>query len=356
MLNDDKESFSKTKKTNTIKRIRTLLWYEAVKLKLKCSNAHQIELFIRNNLILEEKLGKENSLRNSWYSYQHGKHAPRTNTLLVAEMYASGTSDLFLHPFWDVLKVLETNQRSKKLSTKIDSRLSYPLKNFLYARDSTALRPYTQRIGESLIRRSDLDALVALINYWLISKQQQNFYNNHEQAENIYSILLILGVEFSERKLFDLIIQIFLFFNKHLFKKTLWENSMSFKTEKQDYIEHVYLLRQLIEQDSSVKISNNSFLNQKKLYQALSKLLTGKSGYHIKIGFKPVLTIVLPKEVPESHFVSFCYRTLDQKWGLTHIEHGTRGVLPCDPLWLSLKAEFDMDIKKLLGFIPKAFK
>lgn len=333
-LESKEHGFSVSEKLLSIKKIRVLMWYEFVRQALSLENSYQIEILFREKQLKDNKINVQTPLANNWYRYEQGLHLPQKKLLNEVEKFVSGSTKLIQHPLWEIMNNVITTQ---ELSIDLINRLSPEIQMTLYQRGSS-IQQYKSQIAQSLINKTSLDSLCALTYYWLDSKKSTNAKKNHEQAEYIYSALVILGVEYYCKKQLNIIKLLFMFFNDHIFHKTLWVDHLLFDITYHDYLNVVSLLHDRIDQ-----------INVTPQY------LKSKPSYDIKFSLKPKLTIdakteCLSKKQIELH----CIHLIQHTWGMHHLERGTLGRFPSDELWPIIEKRFDTYKKTLLDRYSKS--
>lgn len=156
------------------------------------------------------------------------------------------------HPLWEVLRLGERalpkiDSWMENLESRVLTVVYQPPKdqmNFLKLRN-----PYTHKLESKLVKLGNLDALTALLLYWLESKQLGKNKDNQCQARSIYRLLLMMGLDFCRRNIAE---ELFVLFLAHVFTATDW-GDRQFGVSTAHYKRAIELLSGLLYQVPDLK-------------------------------------------------------------------------------------------------------
>ncbi|MDX8128750.1 hypothetical protein QLH52_15750 [Methylomonas sp. OY6] len=321
----------KTKKNICpIKSLRVRAWYEGIKQRSNCTNPHQIEKLIENKI--PTPLHPDTPLRNKWRRYRLGIEVPRQKFVQNVDVVFPGSAREFNHPLWEILLrgdqvISDIDNWMEKLEPKVQfavfgqSYEVFPVKS---------RQPFSSKIGRELVKLGNIDALAAILLYWIESKQLGQVNNTQNQAQYMYRLLLMLGLELKERNLaedlFDLILE-------RVFDRTNWGTNLEFGINYSHYRRAFNLLNVMLYKFPELK----AFSSRKTCSSAMHLLLEGKRGLSISCGLDVVLTPNWQFGPPtEGEWNSWVRHYKEWLWGWTHLNRTTIGYYGEDDIWKSL--------------------
>lgn len=149
-----------------IKNLQIKFWYHYIAYKIAKPSNGKISAYQLENIHLtdhEKNTRIKNFGSNRWYRYKKGANMPNADLITRMELKVKGSSALIIHPFWDILKSLESPKNHNKLSIHIDlARLDSTTQKTILT-ESNTLKDYTGSIGWHISQRDTFDSISALI-------------------------------------------------------------------------------------------------------------------------------------------------------------------------------------------------
>jgi hypothetical protein len=200
--------------------IRVRFWYAGVKQKTGLTTTYQLERHFEP--LTKTAIDKRTPFRNKWSKYQAGKHTPGAVLVSLVDAKIPGSARELNHPLWEVLRLGERvlpkiDVWMEKLEPRVQAVVYHPPQDGMNA--LKLRKPYTSMLSNKLVKLGNLDALTALLLYWLESKQLGQHDNNRFQACSIYQLLLMMGMDFCDRNIAE---ELFVLFLASIFTQTDW--------------------------------------------------------------------------------------------------------------------------------------
>jgi len=167
--------------------------------------------------------------------------------------------------------------------------------------------------------------------YWRESKQLGNHDHNRWQAEDIYRLLLMMGVDFYDRRIAE---ELYVVFLAQVFCQTDW-GDRKFAVNPVHYSWAVELLHSTLYRLPAQPVT--SWTDRCKL---MYKLLDGQYGLYARFGLDIVLSPNWRYGPPtERQLISWQTDFMTWQWGWIHLCMETVGSYGRDWLWLELEEE-----------------
>ena len=263
---------------DAIERIRTMYWFEGVRLHLDVPTAYAVEHIIEPEGFQRNKAGAH-FRRNKWGRYQHGRHTPRATLVARTAEFVPGSPKEINHVLWKALS--ETPNIARE--APIWLRQLTPGLQLLVFTDDDQLRATVDRpVLAKIERLASLDSLACLTilwkRYFAIGELEQAW----RVATSVFRVLLMVGAEFSKRGVGDTIFAVFV---EKIFEKASW-NGERFYLEGYDYSFSSEFLDQVAMRCLSDKGLEQSW--SKKVQQMIG-ILDGKIGIGIRFALWPTV-------------------------------------------------------------------
>lgn len=314
--------------------LRVRYWYEGIKKKTSCSTAYQLERLIEP--LTAPSTDVRTPFRNKWIRYEKGKHTPRSSMLKKVENRVIGSTRELNHPLWKIL--LRGDQCADRVDVwikELEPRVQMSIFRYMDNSVSTpnVRLPFSSVVGRRLVKLASLDALTALLLYWLESYQRGNREEMQVQATDIYKVLLMMGMDFYRRHIAE---ELFLIFRETVFERTDWEDS-SFAIDETLYVRGVHLLHYLL-----FDVNDKSpFSSRETRCRAMYQILEGKRGLDKQFGLGILLKPNWIAGPPtKQQWINARCRYMFWLWGWTHLNRGTEGLAPYDELWDTLQRDW----------------
>lgn len=307
--------------------LRVRYWYAGVKQKTGLSTAYQLERYFEP--LTKTAIDKRTPFRNKWSRYQSDKHKPGTALASLVDAKVPGSARELNHPLWDVLRLGEQvlpkiDTWMEKLEPRVLMVVYHPPKeqmNVLKLR-----QPYTLGLSNKLVKLGNLDALTALLLYWLESKRLGNNDDNRCQVRGIYQLLLMMGMDFCERNIAE---ELFVLFLASVFTQTDWDGRR-FSINPVHYVRGVERLYCALYDVRDFNPSSSLPERCRVMY----KLLDGQHGLYARFGLDIVLMPDWQYGPPTKQQWKDWYSDfIDWQWGWIHLNRGTVGFYGRDSLW-----------------------
>lgn len=189
--------------------LRVRYWYEGLRQRMGLATAYKLEQHFE-----PESFRKQDGItsnRCKWQRYAAGRHTPQAKLATRVDARVPGSLQELQHPLWAILK----QQPSRTaLSEAFLQRLKPDVQAVLFE-PVGGIEVYWQRARVTVVlmrkleRIASLDALAALT--WLLreSLAQGCRKNTERLADSIYTVLLIMGIEWQSRGLAEPLLTLF---------------------------------------------------------------------------------------------------------------------------------------------------
>ncbi|MCO1696206.1 hypothetical protein FA457_19540 [Pseudomonas aeruginosa] len=189
--------------------LRVRYWYEGLRHRTGLATAYKLEQHFE-----PESFRKQDGItsnRCKWQRYAAGRHTPQAKLAARIDAQVPGSLQELQHPLWAILK----HQPSRTtLSEAFLQRLKPDVQAVLFE-PVGGLEVYWQRARVTVVlmrkleRIASLDALAALT--WLLREAiAQGGHKSAERlANSIYTVLLIMGIEWQNRELAEPLLKLF---------------------------------------------------------------------------------------------------------------------------------------------------
>lgn len=315
-----------------INRLRTHYWYVGLQRKTQLTTAYQLEKHFEP----QDNIGTP--AKNKWSKYPAGKHKPGPTLIALVDAKAPGSAREINHPLWEVLRL------GDRVLPKIDvwlEKLEPRVQAIVYRSSKDGgissakqRQSYSLQLSRRLVKLGNLDALAALVLYWRESKQQGNHVHNRWQAQDIYQLLLMMGMDFCKRHIAE---ELYVVFLAQIFCQTDWEDRRFF-VNSVHYLWAVELLDSALYQVTALK----PFASWTRRCRAMCLLLRGRYGFDVKFGLDVVLAPNWQYGPPtEQQWNAWQTDFMEWQWGWIHLCLETVGSYGHDWLWVELEKEFE---------------
>lgn len=181
--------------------LRVRYWYEGLRQRSGLATAYKLEQHFE-----PESFRKQDGItsnRCKWQRYAAGRHTPQATLAARVDVRVPGSLQELQHPLWAILK----QQPSRTtMSEALLQRLKPDVQAVLFE-PVGGIEVYWQRARTTVVlmrkleRIASLDALAALT--WLLREAiaQGSCKNTERLAHSIYTVLLIMGIEWQNREL-----------------------------------------------------------------------------------------------------------------------------------------------------------
>lgn len=189
--------------------LRVRYWYEGLRQRTGLATAYKLEQHFE-----PESFRKQDGItsnRCKWQRYAAGRHTPQAKLADRIDARVPGSLQELQHPLWAILK----HQPSRTtLSEAFLQRLKPDVQAVLFE-PVGGIEVYWQRARVTVVlmrkleRIASLDALAALT--WLLREAiaQGSRKNAERLAQSIYTVLLIMGIEWQNRALAEPLLKLF---------------------------------------------------------------------------------------------------------------------------------------------------
>jgi hypothetical protein len=313
-----------------INRLRTLYWYIGLQRKTQLTTAYQLE----NHF--EPQGNIETPAKNKWSKYPAGKHKPGPTLIALVDAKAPGSAREINHPLWEVLRL------GDRALPKIDvwlEKLEPRVQAIVYRSSKEGgisiakqRQSYSLQLSRRLVKLGNLDALAALVLYWRESKQTNNHVNNQWQARDIYRLLLMMGMDFQERRIGE---ELYVVFLAQVFCQTDW-GDRQFAVNSNHYMQAVALLNDVLCQVPKLM----PFASWANRCRAMALLLQGQYGLDVHFGLGVVLSPNWQYGPPtEQQRDLWQIDFMQWQWGWMHLCLESVGFYGRDWLWIELNKQ-----------------
>jgi len=309
-----------------IDTLRVRFWYSFVKKKTGFKTAYQLELHFASNT----KDDKKSPLKNIWHHYETGLHTPIKLVNLV-DTIIPGSANLLNHPLWDVLKSFDPKDRNIKIwMEKLDPRVKLIISSYPHQRIdiSKPPDPLSSKVARRLIKLSSLDALTAILLFWLQSQLHKQIKEAQFQATCMYNILLIIGLDSEYGR--EMVIELFKVFRSKVFDQTDWGYRL-FDVDENLFEMSAIVLRLLSSREQDQSDPWDARCNK------MFKIFEGRKGFDaqtcLKIFLRPNWHAGPPTQ---KQLADLDHEHLLWLWGWIYLTSGSKDLSFNDGLWTSL--------------------
>lgn len=189
--------------------LRVRYWYEGLRQRTGLATAYKLEQHFE-----PESFRKQDGItsnRCKWQRYAAGRHTPQAKLAARVDARIPGSLQELQHPLWAVLK----QQPSRITLSEIFLQQLKPDVQAALFEPVGGVEVYWQRARVTVVlmrkleRIASLDALTALT--WLLREAiaQGSRKNTERLADSIYTVLLIMGIEWQNRELAEPLLKLF---------------------------------------------------------------------------------------------------------------------------------------------------
>jgi len=189
--------------------LRVRYWYEGLRLRSGLATAYKLEQHFE-----PESFRKQDGITSSrckWQRYAAGRHTPQAKWAACVDARVPGSLQELQHPLWAILK----QQPSRAtMSEAFLQRLKPDVQAVLFE-PVGGVEVYWQRARVTVVlirkleRIASMDALAALT--WLL--REAIAQGNHKAAQNLarslYTVLLMMGIEWQNREMAEPLLKLF---------------------------------------------------------------------------------------------------------------------------------------------------
>nr|WP_199064472.1 hypothetical protein [Chromobacterium sp. ASV5] len=311
-------------KRDSVDILRVRYWYSGVMKALGCSRPYQIERRLEPGRF-RLKDG-HTSYPNKWGGYAKGVHKPRVAQVRMVESHVPGSARELNHPLWAILlrmgkKPIIIADWIARLDPSVQACVLVPQHDRFGA--PRILATFNRRNGQKLLRRGDLDALAALLLYWIDAGHRKALDEQEELGGVIYQLLLIVGLDFFKRKLCA---EFFTTFRSKVLDITPWTNGY-FAVDASTFETSLLILHRLAHPEDDPSQTPQ----WRKRVRKMLDLLSGKMGYDLFYSMQPFFIPKWEAGPPtRSDWAFWEDRRRHWAWGWDCVLQGKIGKFPPD--------------------------
>lgn len=316
-------SENKKRKRDEIEQIRTIYWFEGVRMATRSPTAYAIERLIEPESFGVNKGGVPFH-RNKWASYQNGRHTPSDALVTRVNLRVAGSSKELNHVLW---KALSQNGDVSRYANEWLRQLSPELQLLIFEKDDHFRTQGGSQFLGKIERRASLDVLAYLTILLRINYDHGNHEGYWKLAVSTYRVLLMLGHHFNERGIADALFDIYV---ERIFGKIRWNNRM-FYFDECTFSKLAFLLNVCVRSTKQFKEGATSWHYQ---VQCMQRIFRTDYGFTWKCAFDPLIgpdPDIGPISEKEQKEFEQNRRLLD--WGLDNIFTGRNTDLPPSKVW-----------------------
>ena len=315
---------SKNPNRHPVDVLRVRYWFQGVLKALDCQTAYQLEKLLEPEHFRRQH--QRTVYPSKWNRYGAGENTPQIRLVRKVDGHAAGSARELNHPLWAILKTM--GRKTVSMADWI-GRLDPGVQSImLQARHDCfgaprELAPFNRRQGNRLLRRGDLDALAALVLYWIEADRQDNAEQMREVAGMIYHLLLIVGLDFHKRNLGA---ELLLLFTARIFDLTPWAGGHFGVDAKSFDISLLILHHMTHPADDPVRTPR-----WRERVGRMLKLLAGNKGFDVMFAMRPFCLPAWEAGPPTlSEWASWETDRRYWAWGWDCIFKGVQGKFPPD--------------------------
>lgn len=261
-----------------IDRIRTIYWYEGVRIVTGAPNACALE-----RLIEPESFGiNEFEVpfhRNKWAKYKYGNNTPSVPQVKRVNMHVAGSAKELNHVLW---KVLRHSTNVSEHAHDWLQQLAPELQLLVFdCDDNFRLRGGRQFLAK-FERRASIDALACLTILLRVNHENGDFERAWEFAMSTFRVLLMLGHQFEERGIADALFNIYV---ERIFSGIKWGGER-FYLEEYAFPKWADLLHQFARNSTQTKGRSITWPEEA---HCMFRILEGAKGFDLKRVFAPLI-------------------------------------------------------------------
>jgi hypothetical protein len=261
----------------TIKRIRTIYWFQGVRICTGVPTAYAVERLIEPEGFRQNNAGKYFH-SNKWASYRHGLTTPRAALVVRANGLVPGSAKELDHVLWKALDVSSNVLRDGPGWLR---QLAPGLQLLVFTEDDQVCTYGGRHFFAKLERLASLDALACLTILLRMNLANGEFAQAWTVAASTFRVLLMLGAKFKDRGLADAIFSLYV---EQIFSLSKWDGQC-FYLEKYDFCLWAGVLYNAAKMGIADKGCPPSWTEE---VQQMIQILEGKKGLHIKFLFDPI--------------------------------------------------------------------
>jgi hypothetical protein len=292
--------------------VRTIYWFEGLRIRARVATAYALERRIEPESFGKNRFG-DPIRRNKWGRYRSGKHTPSTSMVAQANRIFPRSEKDLNHILWRVLRFDGTvGERAHGWLRELAPELQL----LIFERnDHVRIHGGRQYLGK-LERRASMDCLAGLVILLRLNIEHGFYERALEYSQSIFRVLLMLGLQFDERKLGD---EIFRIFVKRIFSFIKWDGCR-LHCDGYDFVQAVHILHSF---SLNTKQSKGKQLSWEELVSYMCKVLAGDYGFDLKFALGPLTTPdneMGPLSNAEQQKFNQVVRL--QKWGIENVLNG----------------------------------
>lgn len=261
----------------TIKRIRTIYWFQGVRIRLGAPTAYAVERLIEPEGFRQNNAGKYFH-SNKWASYRHGLTTPRAALVVRANDLVPGSAKELNHVLW---KALDVSSNALLDGPGWLRQLAPGLQLLIFTEDDEVCTYGGRPFFAKLERLAGLDALACLTILLRMNLANGEFAQAWTVAASTFRVLLMLGGKFKERGLSDAIFSLYV---DQIFSLSKWDGQC-FHLKKYDFCLWASVLYNAATMGIADKGRSPSWSEE---VQQMIRILDGKKGLHVKLLFDPI--------------------------------------------------------------------
>lgn len=315
-ISSDKPNSADTR--DEIDVLRTIYWFEGLRIRAGVDTAYALERRIEPESFGKNSFG-DPIRRNKWGRYRRGRHTPNDSMVTQANRKFPGSERDLNHVLWQVLKFNgDISGRAHDWLRKLAPELQ-----LLIFENGDYLRIHGGRQHlAKLERRASMDCLACLVILLRLNTEHGSYERGWEYAQSVFRVLLMLGLEFDERRLGD---EIFAIFKKRIFSLIKWDG-YRFYFDNYDFVQSAHILHGF---SLNTKQTKGRQLSWQEQVRHMCKILSGSYGFDLQFALEPIIApdneIGPLSDVEQTEFNR---RVQIQNWGIENILSGGKDRFP----------------------------
>jgi len=265
--------------------------------------------------------------RNKWQRYAKGTHTPHSALASQVDKDFPGSAIELNHMLWSVLRSPSDSAGNVDVLLK---GLGPDIQRIVFEFNESGVgasykrRRLDRRLLWRLECRANIDALACLTLLLLEAAELREQLWVFEIARRIYSVLLILGVELSERGVAN---ELFQLYTERIFPLSSWEN----RRFCFDGFNYSFMSSLLNIQAFRTKNTFGRTLNWRERARVMLKLLNGDMGQDVLFAFLPPFVFDGPIDDAARDRIELDDRL--KRWGLGCLLAGKIEPFPPSEIW-----------------------
>lgn len=287
--------------------LRVRYWYEGLRQRTGLATAYKLEQHFE-----PESFRKQDGItsnRCKWQRYAAGRHTPQAKLAANVDARVPGSLQELQHPLWAILKQQPSHAT---MSEKFLQLLKPDVQTVLFE-PVGGIEVYWQRARVTVVlmrkleRIASMDALTALT--WLLREAiaRGDRKSTERLAHSIYTVLLIMGIEWQKRELAEPLLKLFAQRILPLGSPPHHRFCMSGK----DMLECSAALNLIVYQTTDGKRRSLTWLQRVHI---MRRLLTGMTGFDVVHALAPQY-IPAGTDVPEEVMLRLEQDERWRQWG-----------------------------------------